>query len=268
MSRQVRALFERYREAFSEGYREAYSPAIAVDDIRMIEGLGEQRPLSVDFHHRLREEPQCVGLKVWSLARRSRCRSACRCWKTWASGWSTSAPTRSRRTGEAEREVWLHDMLLERADGGDRSRCRQGALEAAFLMVMRGGAENDGYNALVLAGGLAWRDVALIRTISRFLRQIRVPYSQDYMWATLRKHAAIAGEMVALFHARFDPRLEAATSTRTREAEEVAAEIEEALAEGREPRRGPHPAPLRQRGAVGDPHQFLSDRAATASRSR
>ena len=54
---------------------------------------------------------------------------------------------------------------------------------------MRGVAENDGYNALVMAAGLGWRDVALIRTISRFLRQIRVPYSQDYMWATLRKHA-------------------------------------------------------------------------------
>ena len=52
-------------------------------------------------------------------------------------------------------------------------------------MVMRGAAENDGYNALALAGGLGWRDVALIRTLSRFLRQIRVPFSQDYMWATL-----------------------------------------------------------------------------------
>ena len=51
-------------------------------------------------------------------------------------------------------------------------------------------AESDGYNALVLASGLGWRDVALIRAVSRFLRQIRVPYSQDYMWATLRKYPA------------------------------------------------------------------------------
>ena len=56
--------------------------------------------------------------------------------------------------------------------------------------------------------GSVWRDVALIRTISRFLRQIRVPYSQDYMWATLRKHARIAAQIVALFHARFDPHLD------------------------------------------------------------
>ncbi len=62
------------------------------------------------------------------------------------------------------------------------------------------------------AGGRAgWRDVALIRTISRFLRQIRVPYSQDYMWATLRKHAALAAKIVELFHARFDPRAQGAT---------------------------------------------------------
>ena len=82
---------------------------------------------------------------------------------------------------------------MTRADGDmialDAGKAR---LETAFLMVMRGAAENDGYNALTLHGGLAWRDVALIRTLSRFLRQIRVPYSQDYMWTTLVKHAGIA----------------------------------------------------------------------------
>ena len=107
-------------------------------------------------------------------------------------------------------------------------------------MVMRGGAENDGYNALTLHGGLGWRDVALIRTLSRFLRQIRVPYSQDYMWATLVKHSAIAADVVELFHARFDPRAE--RPARDGKQNAIAARIEEALAEGREPRRGPHPA--------------------------
>jgi glutamate dehydrogenase len=98
-------------------------------------------------------------------------------------------------------------MLLERRDGSaielDEGKAR---LETAFLMVMRGFAENDGYNALTLAGGLGWRDVALIRALSRYLRQIRVPYSQDYMWATLTKHFVIVDDIVELFYARFDPR--------------------------------------------------------------
>ena len=128
-----------------------------------------------------------------------------------------------------EAGVWLHDMLLERRDGGmidlDAGKAR---LEAAFLMVMRGQAENDGYNALTLAGNLGWRDVALIRTLSRFLRQVRVPYSQDYMWATLVKHHSVAGDIVELFHARFDPRPDAA-QTRDARQQQIAARIEDEL---------------------------------------
>ena len=123
--------------------------------------------------------------------------------------------------------VWLHDMLLTRADGGKIDLDAGGAqLETAFLMVMRGAAENDGYNALTLHGGVAWRDVALIRTLSRFLRQIRVPYSQDYMWATLVKHSGIAAGIIELFHARFDPRAE---SGRSEKQNTIAARLEEGL---------------------------------------
>ena len=132
--------------------------------------------------------------------------------------------------GEGKADVWLHDMLLERADGRavDLDAVKQG-LEAAFLVVMRGGAENDGYNALVLAAGMRWRDVALIRTVSRFLRQIRVPYSQDYMWTTLVKHAGIAADIARLFQARFDPRHTISADERKAHEAEVAAAIEAAL---------------------------------------
>jgi glutamate dehydrogenase len=127
-------------------------------------------------------------------------------------------------------DVWLHDMMLERADGGAVDLdANQRALEAAFLKVMSGGAENDGYNALVLAGALMWREVALLRCISRFLRQVRVPYSQDYMWATLVKHAAIAADVVHLFEARFDPRPAIAPEERSAREATVVAAIEAAL---------------------------------------
>ncbi|MEH6726272.1 MAG: NAD-glutamate dehydrogenase domain-containing protein, partial [Hyphomicrobiales bacterium] len=78
-------------------------------------------------------------------------------------------------------------------------------LTDCFLAIWQGRAENDGYNSLILNGGLAWRDIALLRTISRYLRQARIPFSQDYMWSTLNRYSAIAGELVTLFHARFDP---------------------------------------------------------------
>src|SRR5215470_13411481 len=205
----VRELFNRYRDAFSEGFHEAYAPTLAACDIRVIEGLSGQRPLGVDFHHRLEEDQRSVGLKVWSFARPLPLSERVPVLENM--GFCVVDERTYHIEPQGEASAWLHDMLLERADGGmidlDSSK---GRLEAAFLMVMRGIAENDGYNALTLHSGLAWRDVALIRAVSRFLRQIRVPYSQDYMWATLVKHAGIAAEIVELFHACFDPRADPA----------------------------------------------------------
>ncbi len=223
----ARELFNRYALAFSAGYHEAYSPAVAAGDIRVIESLTEQRPLGVDFHHRLEEEQCAVGLKVWSFARPLPLSERVPVLE------NMGFQVVDERTYHIEPQgmpgVWFHDMLLERRGGGmielDAGKAR---LEAAFLMVMRGSAESDGYNALTLAGSLAWRDVALIRTLSRFLRQIRVPYSQDYMWTTLVKHFAIAGDVAELFHARFDPRTDAAKD-RAEKQSAVAARIEEEL---------------------------------------
>ena len=225
----ARELFGRYREAFSEGFHEAYAPSVAAGDIRVIEGLSEQRPLNVDFHHRLEEEQRSVGLKVWSYARPLPLSERVPVLENMGFRVVDERTYLVTPAGEGAHEVWFHDMLLERNDGGaiDLSQDK-GRLEVAFLMVMRGGAENDGYNALTLFGAMAWRDVALIRTLSRFLRQIRVSYSQDYMWATLVKHSAIAGNIVELFHARFDPRPEAAQD-RDPKQKAIAACVEEAL---------------------------------------
>ncbi|CAM9966521.1 unnamed protein product, partial [Phaeothamnion confervicola] len=225
----ARALFERYREAFSDGYREIYSPLDAVVDIRAIEALSPERPLGVDFYHRVWDDKQCVGLKVWS--RQQPIPLSERVPVLENMGFKVvDEQTYQVAPGPAGGpEAWFHDMMLEAADGGAVDLVAMSdRLEATFIMVMRGLAENDGYNALVLSAGLMWRDVALIRAISRFLRQIRVPYSQDYMWATLRKHAPLAQQIVRLFHTRFNP---AENGQRKEHEAEIVAGIETALAQ-------------------------------------
>ncbi|MGI8525229.1 MAG: NAD-glutamate dehydrogenase domain-containing protein, partial [Pseudolabrys sp.] len=220
-------LSRRYGEAFSIGFRETYRPATAVGDVRMIEGLSADRPLGVDFHRRVEGEHSAVGLKIWSRERPLPLSERVPVLENMGFRVVDERTYLIDPKGEAAAKIWFHDMLLERNDdtpidlGGAKQH-----LESAFLMVMRGIAENDGYNALVLAAGLMWRDVALIRTLSRFLRQIRLPYSQDYMWATLLKHAGIAADIVALFHARFDPSKQSDHEAREKE---IGGRIEESL---------------------------------------
>ncbi len=224
---QARALFERYRDAFSQGFHDYYSPSSAAGDIRAIETLTEDRPLAVDFRHREETDQDSISLKVWSLGRPLPLSERVPVLENM--GFKV-VDERTYRVAPAHGgKLWFHDMLLTRGDGAATDlQSGKARLEAAFLNVMRGGAENDGFNALTLQGGLGWRDVALIRTLARYLRQIRVPHSQDYMWAALVKHAAIASDIVELFHARFDPRPPAAEG-RDGKQQAIAARIEEAL---------------------------------------
>ncbi len=222
----AKRLAARYGKAFSASYREHYSPATAIEDIRTIEGLSAERPLSVNFHGKGGPATNSTELKVWSLAKPIPLSERVPILENM--GFRVVDERTYELEGTPEHEpIWLHDMMLERADGGpiDLDKLDQ-PLESALLVVMRGIAESDGYNALVLTAGLWWRDVALIRTLSRYLRQIRVAFSQDYMWATLRKHSGIAAKLVALFQARFDPR---GQEDRAAREAAISDEIEEAL---------------------------------------
>ena len=71
-------------------------------------------------------------------------------------------------------------MSLERAGGGDIDIATHGrAIEAALTAIFHGEAESDGYNALVLEAGLEWREIAMLRALSRYLRQAGIGFSQE-----------------------------------------------------------------------------------------
>ena len=102
--------------------------------------------------------------------------------------------------------VYIQDFEVEvaRADF-DVSRL-DAEFEAAFSQLWRGHAENDGFNRLILAAGLDWRQVAMLRGYCKYLMQVGVPFSQSYVEETLVRYPLLARLLVELFEARFDPR--------------------------------------------------------------
>ena len=53
--------------------------------------------------------------------------------------------------------------------------------------------------------GLSWREVTILRAQARYLRQVRIPFSQDYMEMALNNNVNIAKKLVELFeiHCKF-----------------------------------------------------------------
>jgi glutamate dehydrogenase len=225
----ARALERCYGGAFSAGYQEAYPPKVAVNDIRVLEALSADNPLAVCFYRSKPADRSQANLKLFSHGRplplSERVPLLENMGFTVIDEQTYTVEPRDRRG-----TCWLHDMLLGRAGGGEiEIDSLGGELESCVMAVMRGRAESDGFNGLVLGAGLPWRDVALIRTLARYLRQVRVPYSQDYLWTTLNRHPAIAAKIVTLFHLRFDPRVEVSGEGRNDREVAIEREIEAAL---------------------------------------
>ena len=126
--------------------------------------------------------------------------------------------------------VWLHDMTLKTADDTAVGLEKVGVLlQECFAAIWAGDNEDDGYNGLVLRAAMTWTDVNILRAYSRFLRQVRIPYSQDYMWETLNHHACIAADVMRLFKTRFSTDLELDSQSRRKTCEKVQSNIDKAL---------------------------------------
>jgi len=117
----------------------------------------------------------------------------------------------------------IHDVLLRLGAGmppAAELASRGGDAAATALAVLAGEAEGDDLNRLVLLTDLDWRDVALLRALRRFRRQLGTGFTESYQNAALAEHAPVAEALVELFDARFDPARSDADVAASREAVE------------------------------------------------
>ncbi len=104
---------------------------------------------------------------------------------------------------------FIHDMIIE-----PKRECKLNIkeitpiLEDAIINVWDKHAESDGFNELTILAALKWDDVAILRAMGRYLKQLGVSFSQKYMWNTLCAHHDIAKKLIELFYASFDPQFD------------------------------------------------------------
>ncbi|WP_229745088.1 NAD-glutamate dehydrogenase [Sediminivirga luteola] len=106
-------------------------------------------------------------------------------------------------------------------------------LENAFRDLWTGQAETGRLDRLVIAAGLAPREVVLLRACVRYLRQLGLSYSDRFIGDVLADHPELTRGIVEYFRLRFDPALEEDLDARTTRSEEHAAALRERLDEVR-----------------------------------
>ncbi len=81
----------------------------------------------------------------------------------------------------------------------------RGRFQDAFERTLRGETDSDGFNRLIIAAQMHWRQVKVLRAYCKYLLQTGIPFSSNYMSETLARHPAMARLLIELFEARFDP---------------------------------------------------------------
>ncbi|HEX4533500.1 MAG TPA: NAD-glutamate dehydrogenase, partial [Rhizomicrobium sp.] len=224
-------VFQLASSAFPARYRDAFAPDEAVRDLDELHALAKDaRGLAVKARaYRHADDAHAVlRLKLYVLGNVVPLSASMPIFENLGlrviaeDSYPVSLKTQDGWAGDAA----VLDFLMERGDGAsaDLEEIKQ-PLEDAFHAIIEGRAESDGFNKLVIGAELDWRDVTILRTVAKFLRQAGIAFSQEYMELALSRNPDIAQKLVELFHVLNDPH----AKDREKHGEELRKKIDGAL---------------------------------------
>ncbi|ANN19720.1 NAD-glutamate dehydrogenase [Amycolatopsis orientalis] len=214
---------QRFAAVFPEGYKEDFTALEALADLRALESLTDEGDLSMSFYLPADAEAGERRFKLYLRGEGVTLSQVLPVLQRMGVEVVDERPYELRR--EDGGRSWIYDFglridpqVLDHADLDLRVR-----FQDAFHAAWRGDCEVDGFNGLVLRAGLTWRQAAILRAYSRYLRQTKIPFSQEYIENTVLAHTDIATALVRLFETRFD--LSIGDEARASQAEQLTAEI-------------------------------------------
>ena len=208
------SLARTYQKAFPAGYREDFEPHSAIYDIEKIERLDDGESLELKVY-RVPEEPDhMLHFRLYHLGE--------------PLVLSDLLPPLENmgvivcgdRSYEIQRSngqsIWMHDFTLSYglANKINLDDVR-GKFVEAFRRTWEGDAENDAFNKLILGTQLDWREVALLRSYARYMKQIGFNFREEYIAETLGRYLALTNCLASLFKQRFDPTVKRQANVRS-----------------------------------------------------
>ncbi|MEU8206747.1 NAD-glutamate dehydrogenase [Streptosporangium sp. NPDC049046] len=221
---EVSKLVRRYVQAFPEGYKADFPARMAVADLRRLEDLAAS---SDEIEMNLYEPHDATEgerrFKLYRLGAPVYLSHVLPLLQRMGVEVVDERPYEVDRDGDpATKDAWIYDFGLRYTPSPEVDRDEFKRLfQDAFGALWAGRVENDGFNGLVLAAGLTWEQVEILRVYARYLRQAGTAFSQEYIERVLTGNVRLARLLVRLFESRLNPRRPA----------EVRSDLSEALRE-------------------------------------
>jgi len=205
-------IVNRYRDAFSAGYREAFSPLYAIADVEHIEALQSSDRLGMSLYRPMSETLDEIKFKLFRYAETVPLSDALPILENMGLRVIEEHPY--QLVFKDGQQLWINDFsMMYPKDASFEIDTVRTLFQEAFNQIWKGFAEDDSLNALVLEAQLNWREIAVLRAYTKYLRQTGFTYSPQYVAETFLKYPLVAQSFVQLFHRLFDPQQQSSAKT-------------------------------------------------------
>ncbi len=197
--------FREYAAAFPPAYQSDISPAEAVVDIAVLDGLDPDGDLAIRLHRAPEGDPErAARLALYRTGAPLVLSDVMPVLEQLDVVVVDERPYEVRRATVAS--SWIYSFGVHAVSGAalDDPDLQQRVAEL-FLGVWGGAIENDGLNRLVVAAGLTPRGVVILRALAKYLHQAGVVFTDTTLAATLARNPVATGAVIELFRARLDP---------------------------------------------------------------
>ena len=197
-----------YRDAFLRGYQDEFSVAQAIIDIERLAGVGPGKIYAAltrrDRNPDQAEDHRTASFKLYTDDQPIALSDVLPILENMGIRVLGGRPYRFPRRDGAT--LWLYDYEIARQDNREFEVAAVAKnFQTTFIRAWRGDVENDGFNQLTLLAGLHWKEVSLLRAYYRYLKQVRLRYSEQYIIEALAGNPALVVSLCELFKARFNP---------------------------------------------------------------
>lgn len=197
------ALGRRYVESFPEAYKEDFAPRTAAIDLGRLEAIPGEEGIDLSLHEQVDAAPGEGRLKVFRIGEPLSLSSVL---PMLSSLGVEVVDERPYELTGLERRSFVYEFGLRH--GHELPPHARELVQDTLRAVWDGYNETDGFNALVLAAGLTWRQASVLRAYARYMRQGGSPFALSSIAGALVANVDITRLLVRLFETRFDPALE------------------------------------------------------------
>ena len=189
---------------FPPGYRDDFDPRVAVLDIKKFLPLMNGEELAMSLYRLVEEGDDMLRLRLYHCGKSLPLSDVLPILENLGMRVVTERPYGiSARDGNI---YWVQEFTLIYCLSHDIAMDEVKVdFEDAFARIWFGEAESDSFNRLLIGTRLNWREIALLRAFARYLRQVRFPYSVEYIAETMANHLHITADIVEFFITRFSP---------------------------------------------------------------